>query len=646
MKYNYIFIYILFAFGYLNGQTKIEKKAEIQFDNYAFENAIEAYEYLISKNYSSYDAYKNLGDAYYNLGEYSRASEWYGKQLSLPNESFDITYVYKYAQTLKSTGELNEANKWLQTFLDLSKADNRANLLKAQPNYLNEIDNNSGRFTIKNSAINSSYEDFAPSYYGEKLIFSSARDTGLVKKNIHLWDNGSFNDLYIATDKSDDGDFANSELFSKLLNSKSEETSSVFTKDGKTIYFTRNNFDKKNFKRDEDGVSGLKIYSANLVNNEWTNIKELPFNGDDYSTAHPALSSDESKLYFVSDMPGSLGLSDIYVVSIGAEGSFGAPVNLGPSINTESRETFPFITDDNVMYFASDGHPGLGGLDVFVTKLNISNDFYVQNVGKPINGPSDDFGFIINNQKGFFSSNREGGKGGDDIYSFTQSKKLELIKTKIINGIVRHEHLDSIISSVNVDLVDLNNEKIESTVSSVNGDFNFSLPLKEGNYKLITKKEAFVNDTTSITVKPTDKELNLIIKLNSVPIEKAIVGNDLFKLLQLDNLYFDYNKWNIRKDQEEKLNEIVEYLNLYPDLNIQVKSYSDSRGGEKFNQKLSEKRADATKSYLILNGIKAERIKSNGFGESNLLNDCINGVDCTEKMHEINRRSEFIVIDK
>ncbi|EMY3484293.1 PD40 domain-containing protein, partial [Flavobacterium psychrophilum] len=257
--------------------------------------------------------------------------------------------------------------------------------------------------------------------------FASSRDhVGLVKSS-SKWTEEAFTDLY-AADKSEDGTLSNPKKFSNSVNSKFHEDSPVFTNDMKTVYFTRNNYKDGKTGKDDRKVILLKLYKATLIEGKWQDITELPFNSDQYSVAHPALSPDNKTLYFASNMPGSKGQSDIFAVSIISDNTYGTPVNLA-KINTEGRETFPFVTSDNELYFASDGHQGLGGLDIFATKLTKSGlPGQVINVGAPVNGPMDDFSFMIEkpSRTGYFSSNREGGLGLDDIYYFKENEAINL----------------------------------------------------------------------------------------------------------------------------------------------------------------------------------------------------------------------------
>ena len=326
--------------------------------------------------------------------------------------TLDASHMHRYAQSLRSINEY-EASDRIMTKLDaLKQGDSRADKFMKNRDYLENIKKRSGTYTIDNLSINSPESDFAPSFRMEGLVFTTSRDSNIVSRNVHNWNKKQFLNLYTATETSDRS-FKNIMKFSEDLNTRLHESSTAFTKDGKTVYFTRSNENKGKFSRDKSGYNRLKIYRAEMVNGKWKNIQPLPFNDDSYSVAHPTLNTTEDKLYFSSDMPGTLGQSDIFVVDINADGSFGTPINLGDKINTESKETFPFISNEGVLYFASDGHPGLGGLDVFATDMNNLDYPLIVNVGEPINSRADDFSLIFNSitKKGYFASNRADGKG-------------------------------------------------------------------------------------------------------------------------------------------------------------------------------------------------------------------------------------------
>ncbi len=543
-------------------------------------------------------------------------------------------------------GEYVASDTWMQKF-EAAKggADIRSKKFVEKKDYLKEIEKSSGRYDIKNLAINSAESDFAPSFLGEDLVFSTARDSGIAAKNIHEWTNKSFLNLYKAT-PSDNGDFEGAMKLSRTMNKKTHESSTVFTKDGNTVYFTRNNSDNGKFARDAEGVSRLKIYRASLQNGEWTNITKLPFNEDAHSTAHPALSVDESKLYFASDMEGTTGLSDIFVVHINSDGSFGTPENLGNNINTESRETFPFVTNDNTLYFASDGHPGLGGLDVFATSISDLENIHIVNVGKPINSEEDDFSFIINENtgKGFFSSNRDGGQGSDDIYGFTENEKIDLSCNTVVQGFIKDRETGEPLAGAKVAIFNGQSQIVAETVSGNDGSFTLDGDCKDGDYKLVASKEDY-NDGDKMFAVVSANDTNGVEVALEKTVRRAQVGTNLIAYLGLEPVYFDLDKAAIRPDGPRTMEKVVSYLKEFPDLKVQVQSHTDTKNSESYNIKLSEKRTENTVAYLVANSIDEARISGKGFGEKQLTNDCTTRESCSDEKHQENRRSEFIVVE-
>ncbi len=644
-KFNYILLCALMACFFINGQDKKSKKADADFNSFAYAGAIDSYENLVEKGYTSEEIFKNLGDANYQNANYGAASDWYAKLFDLGREENEPEYLYKYAQTLKSLGKYTESDHWMQKFNTAKANDNRAVKFASNKDYQNKIKENSGRYDIKNLPINSSVSDFAPSFRGNDLVFSSARDTGRITRNIHKWNNRPFTNLYRSV-PNENGDFIDVEKLSKTLNKKTHESSTAFTKDGKTVYFTRNNSENGKFARDKQGLSRLKIYRATLKDGEWKDIIELPFNDDGYSVAHPTLSTDEKKLYFASDMSLSLGQSDIFVVDVHSDGSFGIPKNLGDKINTEGRETFPFVAENNVLYFASDGHPGLGGLDVFATKIDDMDNLYIVNVGEPVNGKQDDFSFIMNGhtKKGFFASNREGGLGSDDIYSFTENKEIDLSCNTAVSGIIKDKDTNELIAGANIIIIDSNNQTVSDIVSSLDGMFVQEGSCKDGGYKVVVSKDGYVVEEFMFIVVNANDTSGIEITLEKT-IKRATVGTELIAFLQVAPVYFDLNKSSIRTDAQATLQKVIGYLSQFPELKIEVQSHTDAKASNAYNQKLSERRAKATVAYLIANGIDRNRVTGQGFGESRLANDCTTREKCTDSEHQANRRSEFIVVD-
>lgn len=632
-------ISILMTF-YSQGQEVKVKRADKSFDDYAYIDAISGYEELVKDGYSDELIYKRLGNANYLNANYQTASQWYGKLFGIEGLTIDPDYYYRYAQTLKSLGSYKDSDQWMEKFISVSNVDSRAAKYAENRDYLDTIKNNSGKYIIEMVSFNSEYSDFAPMFYDQGIIFSSARDTGLTSRKIHEWNGQSFLNIYKATIL--DEKVVDVSTLSKKVNTKAHESSTTFTADGKTMYFTRNNY-SNGFGRDDEGVSRLQIFRSTLIDEKWQETIALPFNAKEYSVAHPTLNKDGSKLYFASDMPGTLGQSDIFYVTIDANGGFSVPQNLGTDVNTEGRETFPYISEDDILYFSSDGRPGLGGLDVFATNSEKGvGKNQVVNLGAPINTEEDDFSFVVDaeNKKGYFASNRSGGKGNDDIYSFIELESPTFVCNVDITGVVRNQENGSILTNVDVQILNSAGEELTKTISDEKGEFNVAI--------LCSKEEL-----TAIAVKTDFKEgrINFMANedtstftVNLIP-SKIIsgIGDDLAKSLDIPVIYFDFDKDDIRADAGRELEKILKYMSDYPELKLNIRSHTDSRGNDFYNLDLSERRAQSTKAYLMAKGIEANRLSAKGYGENLLANDCFNGSACSKLKHELNRRTEFII---
>ncbi|WP_291103708.1 MULTISPECIES: OmpA family protein [unclassified Flavobacterium] len=640
---NYILLYItmvaVFSFSSYAQNAKVAA-ADKKYDSYAYIDAIKTYERVAEKGYKSVDMFQKLGNSYYFNSELDKAAKWYGELFAMTSD-LEPEYYYRYAQSLKSIGENDKANEMMEKFHQKAGNDNRAKLFEKNKNYLEVIKANSGRYKVEDASINSKYSDYGSSFYKNQLVFASARDTGSLGQKKHKWTDQYFTNLYVA-DLGDEMTPGAVGKFSKTINSKFHESTPVFTKDGKTIYFTRNNYLEGKKGKDAKRITLIKIYKASFENNQWTNVIELPFDSDQYSTAHPALSPDERTLYFASDMLGTLGQSDLFKVKINEDGSFGTPENLGKSINTEGKETFPFVTDENELYFASDGHPGLGGLDVFVAKINPDGSFdEVKNVGDGVNSPKDDFAFLIDtkSRRGFFTSNRDGGQGYDDIYKFLETRKL--VCKQELYGNVTDLATSQVLPDAKISLFDNEFKLASTTVSDPTGNYTFNVECGK-TYNVRAEKQDYTTKEQKITIERTNGRTNLPIALEKAKCQVAI-GDDLGKCFGIKMIYFDLDKYNIRQEAALDLEKILDVLTQNPTMKLDVRSHTDSRASFKYNEVLSDNRAKSTINWLVKNGIDPSRLTGKGYGETQLVNGCSDGVECTEEQHQQNRRSEFII---
>ncbi|MGB5419094.1 OmpA family protein [Algibacter sp.] len=612
---------------------KVKSRNAIKdYDNLSYVKSRNELLKLANKEEAPIEIIEKLANSYYFNNEMDEASEWYEKLLAF-NLPIDPENYFRYAQALRALEKYDESDRVFKSFAAIKSEDSRVKQFLNKPNYVKSIDEMSFDFELKNLDINTAFSDFGTSTYNGNLIFSSSRDQD---EKIYKWNDQPFLDLFELNENGSvtevNGD----------VNTKYHESSTTFTKDGKTAYFTRNNFFKGKFKKNNEDIHGLKIYKATLIDGEWKKIVSLPFNNDDYNVAHPALSADEKKLYFSSDMFGTQGASDIFVVDINDDGTYGEPVNLGPKINTEGRENFPFVGETGILYFSSDGHLGLGGLDVFAVELDKLKEAssMIHNLGKPINSSKDDFGFIIDEttRKGYISSNRKNGKGDDDIYSFVMENC-----TRAIAGSVVNKRTQDIIADADVYIYDSYRNLLKSLKSDDSGNFSFDLGCNEKTYLVEAKKEKYKDDFIDFSVVTGDeKEIKLQLQLEP---EAAKIGTDLALLLGLEPIYFDYDKSFIRPDAEIELAKVIKYMKEYPNVKIDVRSHTDSRGRDAYNWALSNRRNKSTREYIInKGGISANRITGQGYGETRLTNKCSNGVKCSSEEHQANRRSEFIVV--
>ena len=619
------------------------RKADKEYDNFSYIKTTEILLEVANEGHKSVELFQKLGNAYYFNNKMEEASGWYSELMAL-NEDVDPEYYFRYAQALKYIENYSESDKWMKKFFESNSKDSRGRAFMSTVDYLTKIEASSKDFEVKNLDFNSPVSDFGATQYKNKLIFASSRGESEKK---YGWNEQSFLDLYSVT-KQEDGSYSNILPYDDTVNTKYHESTASFTPDDQIMYFTRNNYTRKKLKKDDKDITRLKLYRAHLQDyGDWGDIEPIHFNSDQYSVAHPSVNVHGDKIYFVSDMPGTFGQSDLYVANINSDGTLGNPINLGKQINTEGQETFPFINEKGDLFFSSNGYPGLGGLDVYVirdfeNKYDASSPLVVENIAKPINSPQDDFGYYENlgTKEGFFTSNRPNGKGDDDIYSF---KAIEHKCEQIIEGIVKDKGTQEIIPNALVILYDNEGKEIDRMIVGEDAAFTFNLDCKK-EYLVRASRDLYSSDEKRFTTPEKKQELELELNLPK-EVHEIKVGDDLAVALDIPIIYFDFDKSNIRPDAALELQKVIAVMKQYPNMKIDIRSHTDSRAPYLYNESLSSRRNKSTIDHIIRIGqIDPNRLTGRGYGERQLVNRCSDGVPCTEEEHQLNRRSEFIVV--
>jgi outer membrane protein OmpA-like peptidoglycan-associated protein/tetratricopeptide (TPR) repeat protein len=615
------------------------------FDNLDYAKAIPLYLKLINKNQSP-GYFQKLGICYFKTKDYEKAMDWLKKTLTLYPNRDEIRFLY--ADAIQHTGNYKFA---LSQYQIINSSNNRQSVLLIQR--IQSCKNAIGlslkptEYKIFNdSVMNTSSSEFSVSLIKNGILFSSDRvlpEEKNRKPKLYGWTNTPYLNLF-QSNKKLNGKFTNPTLFSEDLKSFFHTSNAVLSFDQKTIYFTRTELVKNPRKKfqssnSKDFVNRIQIFYANFIGGKWSLPKPFPFNKvEEYSVGHPALSLDGKYLYFASDMPGGKGGVDLYYSAL-KNGTFTKPVNLGDSVNTSGDEEFPVCGLDHFFYFSSNGHQGLGGLDVFKVKGGLNNWKSPHNLGSPVNSSMDDFGFLpidSNSNEGFFSSNRPGGKGGDDIYQF---KRIDTVVTKIdtnkfYEGRIINATTRKGISDVNLSF----NYKADSFSKEIITDSigNYRIPKVSQDSSLIIKikKTGFF---TKFDTLYSDKLGRPIPKLS------ALIPIIVDKPIRLENIYYNFNSWIILPQAAGILNGLVKVLKDNPEIDIDLDSHTDTRGDRYINKFISQNRAQSAVDYLISQGIGASRLKARGFGKDKPLIHCDNSYRCTEEDHQKNRRTEFRV---
>jgi len=650
------------------------KKADDYFKKTYYSKAIPLYEASLNKKTSN-ETLLNLADAYHFTFQVEKASPLYGKVLAKKPKLMTNKHLFRYVQTLKAINNYQKAYK-IEALYSSYTPEKHRNKLR----YLENVTAIGNRYDIASLYINTKDSEFVSSVYNDQLIYSATKKNHSFFEKMYYWNNKPYLNLYTISLDSLNQE-SSVKLFSEALTTKFHESNAVFTSDGKTVYFTRNNYLNGKTKKDSANVNQLQIYQAQLINGAWENITSLPINYKNFSTEHPALSPDDKILYFSSNRPGGFGGFDIYQV---ATNDFTDVKNLGAHINTHQKEQFPFIDHEGNLYFSSDGHSGFGFLDVFISKNQNGHFLKPDNVGFPINSGFDDFGFMINSEtkKGFFSSNRPSGEGSDDIYQIKETLPL-LIENcyQYITGVVQDKYTKEVLANATVVLY-TNNIQKDTVITGSNGEFKFKV-VCASSYKITGQKTNYEPDSTVIhTSKIRKKENKTVLSLLSfkrinelkkeeklkqqkqleivkankkrakenriksiVANEKAIIKKESDYYIKTEPIYFDYDLWYMRKESRATLQNVISLMKKYPNMKIEIGTHTDIRGNTSYNKELSQKRSHAVQQYLSENKIDISRIVATGYGEKFPIIYCATEEACTEEQHEINRRCEFKILN-
>ncbi|MFT5641590.1 MAG: outer membrane protein OmpA-like peptidoglycan-associated protein [Cyclobacteriaceae bacterium] len=631
MKKIYTFLLIVaVSTSIATAQNSKTKKADQLYDRMAYTDAAEAYQKALKKGEGSRYVFERLANSYFFINDTKKAEPFYKRVVK--GKKVNSETVYNYAQSLKANGKISDYNTWMKKFSEMKPLDSRAVEFMKNPDYVPQIMDAIAMYEAKNlSDINSEYSEFGGFVIGKDFYFTSARNTSRKK---YKWDDQPFLDVYKASLVGNT--IKNAELLEGDVNTKYHEGNVAITADGKRMYFDRNDYFEGKYAKNEEGVNQINIYYSEKIDGNWKGIFSVPFNSTEYSIGHPALSPDGNTLYFVSDKPGGKGDSDIYKVSIDSKDTFGSPERLGDNINTEGKEVFPYIDSNGALYFSSNGHQGLGGLDGFYAEANRGNGFNDPvNLGKGANSSDDDFAFIYdpNTKSGFMSSNRKGGNGSDDIYAITA---IEIPCTITIDATIVDEYSKAPVSGARVDLYDTDDTKLSTKTSDVNGKVSFKAAC---DTKHVLQAVATDYESNATTVDAAN-DTTVMAALNLRPIEAIIQGEKIV----LNPIYFDYDRSNVKPKGAFELDKLVAIMKKYPSFIIKVESHTDSKGKDDYNLSLSEKRAQASVQYVISKGVSATRITGEGFGESKPINACKNS--CTDAERQMNRRSEFVIVER
>jgi len=629
--------------GFTLDKSNREKRGDKYFFVYSFDKAIESY---TSTKELTIEGQRRLAASYDNMHQNMLSEAAYLELINFPEGVLPEDY-YNYAMILKTNGKYNESNKAMDKFNLLKPNDLRAKDYVANKGEVMNLLKDDGTYNVSTLNFNTNADNFGPAYYKDKIVFASSGDNPKASQKKCNWTGKPCLNLYVA--ELEGTQLKEPELFDENFSRKMNDGPASFSNEGNFMAFTRNHYDLKKKER----VVRIEISFSSYVDGEWTTPEPFVLNNKEYSVGHPSLTEDGNTMYFASDMPGGFGGVDIYKITRNESGDWGKAVNMGDKINTEGDEMFPFYKENNkILFFASDGRFGLGGLDIFIAEIKGSNIGSVKNPGAPLNTKSDDYAVIVNDEmtKGYFSSNRSGGGGGDDIYSFDI-----LDESKQIKGIAMEEDGSSIPGTF-ITLLDEKCNVIDTITTKNDAAYLFKVEA-DRKYKLTGKKENYIDAETDAST--FVKEMNIIadvtlLRKKEVVVKDAVVKDPVVKKpvasgeMKIASIYFDLDKYNIRPDAKVGLDKVVKMMNDNPEMVVEYSSHTDCRASHEYNQTLSDNRAAVTHWYIKTRITNPERIYGKGYGETMPVNGCScehgSASRCTKEEFQEDRRTDFIIV--
>ncbi len=647
-KYCLIVVALFSVVFQSNAQKMTIMLADKSFKDFAFVEAIELYEFAYKKDTTDNYVVRQLAEANRNIGNTEQVEYWLKKLIDRRVEQPED--LFNYSQALKSNGKYLKAEQWLKEYAGLRPEDGRVNIQVSLLEYISFLMRDSSKYEIRNLKVNTPGSDMGPFIDNGQLVFSSTSMHGNSGPR-YQWNNLPYLDMYAGKILAD-GEIGKPEPFAPKLKTSFHDGPVSIDFRNKRMFFTRNNYLKGKTFKSKDGTVNLKIFLAGFEENDWKLTGSFVYNSDQYSVGHPSVDKTGTVLYFASDRPGGYGKSDLYF-SVFTNGHWSDPVNLGPKVNTEGNEFFPFISNDGVLYFASDGHGGLGALDIFFSVPDRGVFNSVENMGYPVNSSMDDFALALDStgMNGYFTSNRPGGKGDDDLYYL----KVKYVPV-IVRGVVKDRDTKTVLPDARIAVVDSKGDTISRSITRLDGQFEFEVN-KGQEYTIDVRKEFYFGNEKKVataSLRPNDEvfaEIFLEQDLERAdnypePINIEEEDGEALQVIELEYINYDLDKWEIRPDAAEILNRLITVMNEYPGLEIRLESHTDARGSDEYNMLLSKKRARSAFDYLVSKGIDPNRMRYEGYGETRLLNRCGNGVECSEQEHEVNRRTIVKVVRK